>query len=156
MVLDALLGGVLGGVARLAPEVLKFMDRKGDRAHELALGAQQLDLIKVQGSTNLAQAQVTNDAAQIIAGVQAIQAAQATQKTGFKLADSISALVRPYVTAVLINTWLAVKFAAYVTLINKGIEWNVAVQTLWTNDDVAMLAGVMNFWFLSRVFEKRA
>jgi len=35
-ILAGLLGGVFGGVFRLAPEVLKFIDKKDERKHELS------------------------------------------------------------------------------------------------------------------------
>lgn len=155
MGLDAVLGGVLGGVARLVPEVIGYFDKKNDRKHELALGEQQFKLIQLQGHNQL-QAQATAaESAEIVAGISAIQEAYRTQKTGFKFADTVSAMVRPWITFVVFHTWLAVKVAAYVALLNKGISWDVAITTMWTGDDVAMLAGVTNFWFLSRVFEKR-
>ena len=34
--IETLLGGLLGGAFRLAPEVLKWFDRQGERGHELA------------------------------------------------------------------------------------------------------------------------
>lgn len=36
MVLDPIMGGALGAVARLAPEVLGFFDKRAERKHELA------------------------------------------------------------------------------------------------------------------------
>lgn len=153
--MDAIIGGVLGGLARLAPEVLKALDRKNERAHELKMSQHQLEVIKVQGHQKLEGDQLAADSAQVIAGVNAIQTAYANMKTGFKWADTVSALVRPWVTFMIVHVWLAVKVAAYMTLVHQGISWNEAIQTLWTEDDVGMLAGVLNFWFLGRVFEKR-
>lgn len=39
-------GGLLGGVARLAPEVIKLFERRGERKHELAPAEHQLELIR--------------------------------------------------------------------------------------------------------------
>jgi hypothetical protein len=153
--MDAIIGGVLGGLARLAPEVLKALDRKNERAHELKMSQHQLEVIKIQGHQKIESDQLALDSAQVVAGVGAIQAAYQSMKTGFKLADTISALVRPWVTFMIVHVWLLVKLAAYITMIKSGISWDVAIQTLWTDDDKAMLAGVLNFWFLGRVFEKR-
>jgi len=36
--IETLLGGLLGGAFRLTPEILKWIDRKGERIHELAAG----------------------------------------------------------------------------------------------------------------------
>ena len=35
--METLLGGVFGGLLRLAPEALKFFDQKNERKHELAM-----------------------------------------------------------------------------------------------------------------------
>ena len=40
--IETLLGGLLGGAFRLAPEVLKWLDRKGDRAGNKARGNRRL------------------------------------------------------------------------------------------------------------------
>ena len=39
-------GSLLGGIFRLAPEVLKFMDKGNERKHELAMFERQCELEK--------------------------------------------------------------------------------------------------------------
>lgn len=152
---SSVLGGVLGGVARLAPEVLKFFDRKNERKHELAVADQQMKLIELQGHMKLDSDRLQADSAQLVAGIQAVQTAYTSMKTGFKFADTLVASVRPVVTYLVVGFWALVKVAAYSQLSSQGIAWDVALPTIWGNDDWVMLAGVTNFWFLGRVFEKR-
>jgi len=45
--IETLLGGLLGGVFRLAPEVLRWFDRKAERDHELAMQDKALDFEKL-------------------------------------------------------------------------------------------------------------
>lgn len=149
--MEALLGGLLGGLARVVPEVLKMWDRKNERKHEIDLGNQQYKLVELQGHNQLQQV----EAGQISEGISAIREAYANTRTGFKFADTINALVRPWITMVIFHVWLAVKIAAYLQLRHTGIDWMTAIQTLWSEDDAAMLAGVTNFYFLNRVFERR-
>ena len=47
--LETLFGGLLGGLFRLAPEFLKWLDRKGERAHELALLNAEMEFTRVRG-----------------------------------------------------------------------------------------------------------
>jgi hypothetical protein len=155
MALDAILGGALGALARLAPEVLKHFDRKNERKHEVVLGQQQMELVKYQGDNKLRGEQVQADAAQMTAGLEAIKVAYESQKTGFKFADTVSALVRPIVTYVVFGGWVSFKIAAYMQLSNGDITWAQAVQSSWTENDWAMLSGILNFWFLGRVFDKK-
>lgn len=152
--MEPLIGGAIGALARLAPEVLKFLDRKNERKHELAVGSQQMELIKVQGHMKLDSDRIQADSAQLVAGLEAIKEGYASQKTGFKFADTVSALVRPGVTYLVVGFWALVKVAAYAQL-SDTLTWDVAVQTLWGDNDWALFAGIINFWFLSRVFEKK-
>lgn len=50
-----ILGSLLGGVFRLAPEVLKWMDKKNERGHELLMFSQQCQLEQLRGSQKLAE-----------------------------------------------------------------------------------------------------
>ena len=45
--IETLLGGLLGAAFRLAPEVLKWLDRKGERGHELAMQDKALEFEKL-------------------------------------------------------------------------------------------------------------
>jgi hypothetical protein len=152
---EPLIGGAIGAIARLAPEVIKLLDRKNERKHEIAVGNQQLEFIKAQGHMKLESDIVQAESSQIVAGLEAIKEGYRSQKTGFKFADTMSALVRPAVTYMIVVFWALVKIAAYTQLTGSGLPWDTAVQTLWGENDWAMFAGIINFWFLSRVFERR-
>ena len=53
--IETLLGGLLGGVFRLAPEILKWMDRNGERGHELAMQDKALEFEKIRGAQRMAE-----------------------------------------------------------------------------------------------------
>jgi hypothetical protein len=38
--------------------------------------------------------------------------------------------------------------------VTAGAGWGVAVLHAWTEADQALWAGVLNFWFLGRVFDR--
>jgi hypothetical protein len=46
------------------------------------------------------------------------------------------------------------KGTAFFAALNGGAGWVEAVQAAWTPADQALWSGVLNFWFLSRTFEK--
>lgn len=156
MVLETLLGGLLGGAARLAPEVLKFLDRKGERSHELALQDKQHELLRIQGQTRLDQTHAEVDGQQFTTAVQALQAAVAAQavQTGIKWVDAASALVRPIVTYVMFAFYGLAKLATYVQVMASGLAWDSAILTIWGVGDMAMLNAILSFWFLGRVLDK--
>lgn len=156
MIDAAILGSVTGALARLAPEVLKQLDRANERKHEIAMSEQQYKFTQLQGSQAKDQAQIQADSNSLVAGINAIKAAYENMKTGFKFADSMSALIRPWVTISVGGFWAATKIAAFVALAHGGIDWTTAMATSWTEADMAIFSGILNFWFLGRVFEKRA
>ncbi len=49
-----LLGSIFGGLFRLAPEVLKWLDKKNERSHELLMFSRQCDLEAQRGAQKLA------------------------------------------------------------------------------------------------------
>lgn len=50
--------------------------------------------------------------------------------------------------------YCAAKTAAFVAAITAGAGWGTAILHAWTEADQALWAGVLNFWFLGRVFDR--
>lgn len=152
---SGILGSIFGGIFRLAPEVLKFWDRKEDRKHELEMFRLQTDLEKTRGEIKLEEKYVDYSVAQ----TQAIQTAFETQSRdaakSYKWVSAVSALVRPSVTYVLFGLYVAVKVIVIVHAVNSGASWLEIAKNHWTPDDFAMLNMILTFWFLGRPLEKR-
>lgn len=153
------IGSLLGGVFRLAPEVLKWMDRKDERKHELAMFERQTDLEKTRGQIKLDEIGAVRDAAVDIGAMSAFeeaikQQAQMAQAAG-GFAATLSALVRPLLTF-WIWTLYSVAFGVllYSTWTITKDPVKVAGLVL-TPDFMTILAGVTNFWFLDRVLKNR-
>ena len=154
--IETLLGGLLGGVFRLAPEVLKWMDRNGDRSHELAMQDKALEFEKLRGAQRMEEIGANADAAWNAGALDALKEAIKGQgeKTGVKWADALSASVRPIITYWFMALYCAAKMAAFSAAIQSGIGWSSAVMVAWSEADQSLWAGVLNFWFLGRVFDK--
>ena len=75
--IETLLGGLLGGAFRLAPEILKWLDRKGERGHELAMQDKALEFEKLRGATRMAEINAAADAAWNSGAVEALREAVA-------------------------------------------------------------------------------
>ena len=50
--------------------------------------------------------------------------------------------------------YCAAKTAAFVAAVTAGAGWGTAILHAWTDADQALWAGVLNFWFLGRVFDR--
>jgi len=142
-----LLGSIFGGIFRMAPEVLKFFDKKNERQHEL-LGAQKLAEIG-------AVREAAVDVGVMDAFNSAIQQQADMVKAAGGWAASLSASVRPVVTYWVLFIW---------SFIHVWFAWNAwlagalpieVFKTMMTPDFSALLAGTINFWFLDRTLAKR-
>jgi hypothetical protein len=154
--IETLLGGLLGGAFRLAPEVLKWFDRQGERGHELAMQDKALEFEKLRGAQRMSEIGASADAAWNTGAIDAFKEAIAAQgkPTGVQWADALSSSVRPIVTYWLMALYCAAKTVAFVAALNAGAGWGAAVLAAWSEADQALWAGVLNFWFLGRVFDR--
>lgn len=154
--IETLLGGLLGGAFRLAPEILKWVDRNGERAHELAMQDKALEFEKLRGAQRMAEIGAAADAAWNTGAIQALKEAVAAQgrPSGIASVDALSSSVRPVITYWFMALYCAAKTAAFTAAVAAGAGWGTAVLAAWTEADLALWAGVLNFWFLGRVFDR--
>ena len=154
-----ILGSVFGGLFRMAPEVLKFFDKKNERQHELAMFARQCELETLRGQQKLAEIGAQREAAVDVGVMDAFQSAIEQQATMVKAAGgwaaSLSASVRPVVTYWVLFVW---------SFIHVWFAWNAWItgappaevfKMMMSPGFSALLAGTINFWFLDRTLAKR-
>lgn len=157
--LTTLFGSLFGGLFRLAPEVIKFLDARADRAHELAMFDKQLEAERLKGNMQLeqinAQAAATISSEELQAMVEATKAQ--AMKSGIRWVDAISSLMRPLLTfwwaIVLYTVALGAEFYALVYLSNQPMV--SAILQLWGEDEKAIVASIMAFWFVDRALRRR-
>lgn len=150
------LGTLLGGVFRLAPEFLKWLDRKDERKHELAMFDRQVDLEKTRGDIKLQEIGAQRDAAIDTGVIGALQAAMDQQtemvKAAGGFAATVSAMVRPLLTYYLLLLYGLYKVALIVT--SPDNAWDSLLKA-YNTEDMALLAGVINYWMLDRTLKRR-
>lgn len=152
--LESLLGSFFGGLFRLAPEFLKWLDRKNEREHELNMFRLQTDLEKQRGTFTLEEKYVDHSTAALDAIQEAFREQSATASASYKWVAAASALVRPGITYVLFGLYVAVKITAIVYSLHSGASWHDVTKTHWTTEDFALLNLVITFWFVGRSIEK--
>ncbi len=153
---SGILGSIFGGLFRLAPEVLKFWDRKDDRKHELAMYGLQIDLEKTKGEIRIDEKYVDYSIAQTQAIQTAFEGQAKEAAASYRWVAALSALVRPMVTYILFGMYVAFKITIIVHAVNSGANWIDIARNHWTPDDFAMLNMILTFWFLGRSIEKRS
>lgn len=154
-----ILGSIFGGLFRLAPEVLKYFDRKNERTHEQKMFEQQCALEAQRGAQKLqeigAQHAMAVDQGVLDAFKGAIdQQAEMVKAAGGWVA-SLSASVRPIVTYWVLFIW---------SFVHLWFAWNAWLQgmppvevfkTAMSADFAALVAGTINYWFLDRTLKAR-
>ena len=152
-------GSLLGGVFRIVPEVLKFMDKKNERQHELSMFDKQCDLEKVRGQIRMDEIGAQRDMAVDVGVMSAFKSAidQQTEmaKSAGGWAASLSASVRPVMTYYLLILYGAAKTAALIIAWQSGQPMLQVMKEAWAVDDMALLSGVINFWILDRTLARR-
>ena len=154
-----ILGSVFGGLFRMAPEVLKFFDKKNERQHELNMFARQCELETLRGQQKLAEIGAQREAAMDVGVMDAFNNAITQQAEMVKAAGgwvaSLSASVRPVVTYWVLFVW---------SFIHVWFAWNAwlmgapaaeVFKTKMTPDFSALLSGTINYWFLDRTLKQR-
>ncbi len=149
-----LLGSIFGGLFRLAPEVLKFLDKKNERQHELSMFQLQTDLEKMRGEFKMEEKYVDYSIQQMDTIKAAFQEQAETAKAAGWFVAAVSALVRPGITWCLFFMYAAVKAAALVIAFQTGANWMEVVTKCWDEDDFALFTMVLTFWFVGRSLER--
>jgi len=155
MVVESLVGSLLGGLMRLAPEALKFFDRKADRRHELAMLSAEMEAIKVRGEIAKEQAVTAMGVAELESMTEALRGQAETAKSAGRFVAAISALVRPMITYWFVAAYSITKAASFSLAIDQGSEWRLVVAQLWTEQDWTVLSMILTFWFVGRVWERK-
>lgn len=156
--IETLIGSALGGVFRFIPELLKWMDRKDERKHELDMFDKQMDSDKQRATLRINEIETTGeiqlDTREWDAIIEATKA-QATL-TGVAWVDAISSLMRPLITfwwvIVLYSVALGAQYFAAYDVSHNHIE---VIMKLWGADEKAIVASIISFWFCDRALRKK-
>ena len=152
--LETLLGGVFGGLLRLAPEVFKLFDRANERKHELAMLGVEMEFARMKGEIVMRQTEAAITVEEMGAIGKAFQEQSKTAQAAGKFVAAISALVRPTITYAFVGAYFAVKVASYLIAVEQGGAWKEVLLSLWNKDDVAILFMIISFWFVGRTIDR--
>ena len=131
MIVESLLGGLFGGLLRLAPEVLKFFDKKNEREHELKMFEREIELSRVRGEVEMHRSDNAVSVAELDAMAEAFKEQSATAKAGGKFVSAVSALVRPVVTYWFTILYSIVKLSTLWLAYQSGISPEGLLSMAW-------------------------
>jgi hypothetical protein len=146
--------GGIGGLLRLAPEVIKGFDRKNERKHELAMMQVEIQIVEKRMEHEMRKV----DAAMTMAEMDAISAAikeqGQTAKAAGKFVAAMSALVRPLITYWFVLMYSSVKIVGMSLAIQDGGFWQDVLVESWNSEDMAILVMILTFWFVGRSIDR--
>lgn len=146
-------GGLLGFVARLAPDIIGLFRAKGDRDHEYRMAqlsasdkAAERDMRVKEAGFALEKADI--DA--LIAGARA-----QARPSGVKWIDGLSASVRPVMAYWWMALYTAYKAACIIVVWGAQGQFAGTMLRVWTGDDTAILSSIIAFWYMDRTIRNR-
>lgn len=151
--IETLFGTLLGGVFRLAPELMKLIDKKNERAHELSMLDKQAEFEKNRAASAANQAQVEGNIAISIEEIKALVEGSKVQGqlTGVKFVDAVNSLQRPLITfwwVIVLQTGVMV--ATFASAYGSDGDLLAAILSAWGPPEKGIVASIISFWFLDR------
>lgn len=160
------LGGLL--ISGL-PKLLDFFQNKDDQRHELALARVQVELqLQMMAQGFAAQERMEEIRTDQIAMQTDAQMTEAALAHDAKVLEKASTwvvnfvgTVRPIVTYIFIfelcaiNAWIAYYVYSRPSLVNNMDDLIRVTDIIFSSDEMAMLGGIIGFWFGSRSWAKK-
>ena len=160
------LGGLL--ISGL-PKLLDFFQNKADQSHELALARVQVELqLQMMAQGFKAQERMEEIRTDQIAMQTDAQMTEAALKHDEKIMERASTwvvnfvgTVRPIVTYIFIfelcaiNAWIAYYVYSRPSLVTNMDDLIRVTDIIFSTDEMAMLGGIIGFWFGSRSWSKK-
>ena len=160
------LGGLL--ISGL-PKLLDFFQNKADQSHELALARVQVELqLQMMAQGFKAQERMEEIRTDQIAMQTDAQMTEAALAHDAKVLEKASTwvvnfvgTVRPIVTYIFIfelcaiNAWIAYYVYSRPSLVNNMDDLIRVTDIIFSSDEMAMLGGIIGFWFGSRSWSKK-
>jgi hypothetical protein len=132
------LGGLFGLLGALFPELLKFWRMGAERRHEL-------DMLELQLKAGRQRALHRREEIGIYADLAEQQLVYHTYQSGTRWVDALNGTVRPVVAYGFFFLYAGLKVSQWM----NGFFW-----LLWCEEDQAMLAGILSFYFGHRAIQK--
>ena len=160
------LGGLL--ISGL-PKLLDFFQNKDDQKHELALAKVQVEMqLQMRAQGFAAQERMEEIRTDQISMQTDAQMTEAALKHDEKIMERASTwvvnfvgTVRPVVTYIFIfelcaiNAWIAYYVYSRPSLVTNMDDLIRVTDVIFSSDEMAMLGGIIGFWFGSRSWSKK-
>jgi len=154
---ETIFGGLMGGIFRIIPEVLKWLDRRDERKHERAMQDKVYAFQKLRGHQRIEEMQTQGQMDWDKGSLEALRKAIAGQDkpSGIKWIDGWNKLIRPAMaTQWVLLLWPAVIIASFYFSVQSGTPSLTAFAQVFGPEEKAFAGAIANFFILNRVFDR--
>jgi hypothetical protein len=159
----SLISSLMGFAAGGLPKLIDVYQDRGDKKHELAMMAANREReIALAREGFVAQARVEEIKSEQIEMQTQAQEKLAMWKHDMKIGEGAStwvinlrASVRPVVTYLFVGLLIVVDVAGIWYAYSTGVAFAEAMDMVFSDDEMAILAAIISFWFGSQAFNKK-
>lgn len=141
-----LLASIVGFISSVIPELFKITSDKQDKKHEIQIMDRQIAMADKKISAKL-------EAVSSIADIEESKAIYKTFYSKIYFIDALNASVRPVLAYAFFILYATVKYFQF-QIINTISDLQIILSTIWTEDDQAIFAGIISFYFGQRTINK--
>jgi hypothetical protein len=157
--LSTVLSFLMGGL----PKALDFFQDKSDKKHELELAKMQTEReMQMMAAGYAAQAKVEEIRTEQVAMETNAQVMTAIYDHDKSLNEGTStwvknlrASVRPIVTYLFVLELFLINFVSLGWAIWTGVDFNVALDQVFTTEEMQIVSSIIAFWFGTQAFAKK-
>lgn len=163
----AWLTALFGFFTPFLPEVIKYFNKKQDYAQELKMMEVRNQQAEKEYTWRMAEVEAKADIEESKAlrvdtqtfGHDILDSAAKTGWPTFVVAplayiyaflDVANQIIRPWITFAIVSFYMLVKYGQYKMLVAQSVLAEKAISQIWTENDYAILALVLSFWFGQR------
>lgn len=140
-----IVASLLGFLGSAFPDLLKIFTQSQDRKHELTILDMQLKQRAQGHSERLEEINAKAD-------ISESKALYKTYYSGIKWVDALNGTVRPVLAYAFFLLYASVKAWQFSMLPDNPLPWHL--EMLWTEEDRAVFAGIISFYFGQRAMSK--
>lgn len=158
----SILSGLLGIGSSALPSILGYFQQRGDQKHEITMAKMQSErelamaTAGLQSQEKIAEIEYESTLAQTYT-----QEREALYAHDMKMMDKASqatvdlnARVRPYIAFTFVGLLVAVDIIGLAWAIYSGVDYTVAMNSCFSDDEMAIVSSIIGFYFGSRQWEK--
>ena len=159
----SIISGILGFATSGLPSVLDYFKNKGDQKHEQAMARLEMERTMEMAKAGYAsQERIEEFRTDQVEMETYAQERLALYKHDAEISQNAStwvinlrASVRPIITYLMLFVLLFVDIVGLIWAIKSGVDFATAMEIVFSNEEMAIFASIIGFWFGSRRWDKK-